>query len=235
MKKFLVILILLIVNFSFSQIKLKIDDVRLIDENKYLLKISVINESKENYAVPIDTTGFRAYFSSKICPEFEDVEYPYLAPTILIEDDSNKQIIEGDIGNIGYLDDEAIAKINNGDIYRKINKDKLLLNQWMKKERISDSLKAKINMYIINNILLLKPLEVISYQILMDTSELRYSKNTLLHDRYNLKENMKYNLSLAICINQKIYHNLTLNQIEKFDGNTLFTGTIESNKVELKK
>ena len=73
MKRYLTYIFLLISNIVFSQIKFTVSIAKVIDNDKYKLKINFANQSKENYAIPVDTTGFRAYYSPQICNK---VDYP---------------------------------------------------------------------------------------------------------------------------------------------------------------
>lgn len=231
MKKYLILFNLLIINVAFSQVSFKVLNLKTIDHNKYLLKISISNESNKKLAVPLDIAWFKGYFSPDICPKFEDVEYPYLAPTLLIKDEK-QQYIEAKSVNLGYIDEKYIK--NDDDFSSKENEKRKLIDNWMKKENINDYSKAMANLYLINNIILMQPKQNFSYEIQLDISEIKYSKFSALHDKYSLEDNNNYNLSLAICIDKNVYDYLTVTQIKKLKKYNLFTGRVESNKVVIK-
>jgi hypothetical protein len=66
------------------------------------LKISIINESKKK-AITFDRVWLRAYFSPEICPKLEEVEYSYLAPTVLIKDEIKQDYVEAKSSNLVIL------------------------------------------------------------------------------------------------------------------------------------
>ena len=88
MKKAIILQVFFICQVFFGQIKmeLKILDQKEVYENKYgiddnqkeyLLEIKLINEGIEDYIIPIDTMGYRAYFSGNKCEDFFMLEnYP---------------------------------------------------------------------------------------------------------------------------------------------------------------
>jgi hypothetical protein len=231
MRKYLILFNIIIINLVFGQVSFKILNLKNIDHNKYLLRIDITNETNKKLAIPLDTTWFRGYFSSEICPKFEEIEYPYLAPTVLIMD-KNQQYIEAHSANLGYIDEKYI-KLDNKFSSKK-NKKQILIDNWMKRENISDYSKAVTNLYLMNNIILMQPKQNFSYEIQLDISEIKYSKISALHDEYPLKIDEKYNLSLAICIDKQVYNYLTPSQIKKLKKYDLFTGKIESNKFEIR-
>lgn len=75
----------------------------------------------------------------------------------------------------------------------------------MKKEDIHDYSKVIINLYLINNILLMQPRQSFSYEIKLNIFGMKYSSISALHDEYSLINNKNYDSSLAICIGQDIY------------------------------
>ncbi|MCQ4142713.1 hypothetical protein [Chryseobacterium sp. EO14] len=231
MKKYLILFNLLIINLAFAQVSFKILNLKTIDHNKYLLKICIINESDKKLAIPLDKVWFKGYFSPDICPKFEDIEYPYLAPTILIKNE-RQEYVEAKSTNLGYIDDKHIKTDNN--FSSKESEKRKLINNWMKKENINNYSKAMTNLYIINNIVLLQPKQNFSYEIQLDISEIKYSRFSALHDEYPLEANNNYHLSLAICVDKDIYGYLTSAQIKKLKKYNLFTGKIESNEIEVK-
>jgi len=231
MKKYLILFNIIIINFVSGQISFKILNLKGTDHNKYLLKIDITNETNKKLAIPLDTAWLKGYFSSEICPKFEEVEYPYLAPTVLIMDEK-QQYIEAHSANLGYIDEKYI-KLDD-EFFSNKNKKQILINNWMKKENISDYSKAVTNLYLMDNIILLQPKQNFSYEIQLDISELKYSELSALHDEYPLKMDKNYNLSLAICIDKDVYNYLTPFQIKRLKKYNLFIGKIESNKFEIR-
>jgi hypothetical protein len=229
MKKFLILFNLLIINLAFTQVSFKVTNLRTIDHNRYLLNISIINESNKKMAIPLDTAWFKGYFSPKICPTFEDIEYPYLAPVILIKDLNKQHYIEAKSGNLGYIDKSLIKT----DPEHQQNRN-IIINLWMKKENIKDYSSAMINFYLKNNILLIQPKETFSYEAILDISQIKHSKDSALYDEYTLNDGESYNISLIFCVDKNIYNYLTSTQIKSLKKYKLFTGEAESNNFTIK-
>lgn len=229
MKKYLILCNLFMINLFLSQVSFKVINLQSIDHNKYLLKINIINESSEKLAIPFDINWFKGYFLPQLCPTFEEIEYPYLAPTVLVKNLNKQKYILAKSANIGYIG-ESLIKIDHN--YQEDQKK--VINSWMQKEDIKDYSIGRTNFYIMNNMLLIQPKECFSYEIILDISQIKYSKVSALYDEYILKKGVTYEISLIFCIDENIYHYLTSSQIMKFKEYKLFTGKIESNRFRIK-
>jgi hypothetical protein len=230
-KYFLIYLLLLINNITYSQIKFTVSIAKVIDNDKYILKINFANQSKENYAIPVDTTGFRAYYSPQICNK---VDYPdkYFAPVLLFKDEKSETYIQANSGSYD-IPEMAIENLEK-QARIKLRKRKDKIKNWMIKNQFKIFEEAEENYNVIKNIIFLKPTQSFSYEIMLDLSDIRRSNISLNHDRYSLDEKSSYHLSLSVCIDKSIYKLLTSKQIKQNKTYKFYDGRLDSNIINFK-
>lgn len=231
MKKYLIYIFLMISNIVFSQIKFTVSIAKAIDNDKYILKVNFANLSAENYAIPIDTTGFRAYYSPQICNK---VEYPdkYFAPVLFFKEEKSETYIQA---NSGSYD---IYEMNSENLEKqariKLQKRKDKIKNWMFKKQLENFEEAEENYNIIKNIVFLKPEQNFSYETLLDLSDIRRSDISLNHDRYSLDKKTDYYFSLSVCIDKNIYKVLTSKQIKQHKDYRFYDGRLDSNIINFR-
>ncbi|WP_123905653.1 hypothetical protein [Chryseobacterium sp. ERMR1:04] len=211
-----------------SQIKFHFFVQKKISSGNYLLKLTIINETNDFYALPLDKSGFKAYYLSEYCEERNNIDtsYRYFSPTIMIKETSKNELLEASSRMLDIVDDQRYSYMEKVELNKK-EREKVIFN-WMYKNNIDDILSAKRNFYLMNNLLLLKPKENISYNIELDINEILRSDLSTTYDYYILGFN-NYSLSLDMCINKNIYLDLTKSQKIKLKKYKLFSGLIKSN------
>jgi len=207
-----------------AQIDLKI---KLLNEKKSVMEITISNNTNDYYIVPFDQKGFKAYHSDEVCSNLNNLDYPYsfFAPTLILKDSIDNNIEESSIRSY-HLD---VLNNRNSQKLKKIeqeNKNRIL--KWKEKNNFSSKEDAIRNLYLYENLIMLKPREVLNIKIELDVYNLRRG-NTYFYDYYILTNNKKYNLSINLCVDKDIYKYLTGKQGKRFERYKLFSGQIESN------
>lgn len=225
------LLLLLILSFSISynsQIKLYFSVQKKINSGKYLLKLTILNETNDFYALPLDKSGFKAYYSSEYCEDQNTINssYRYFSPTVMIKETSKNEFLEASSRMLDIVDVQYDSYMRKVELNKK-DKEKKLFN-WMYKNDIDNLFSAQKNFYLMNNMLMLKPKENVSYNIELDVNEILRSDLSTTYDYYILGFN-NYSLSLDICIEKNIYLDLTKAQKIKLKKYKLFNGNIKSN------
>lgn len=212
--------------FYSSQIKLNFLVQEKLGTGKYLLKVTIKNQTGDFYALPLDISGFKAYYSSEYCgiQNSENV-YKYFSPTIMLKDNSNNELIEASGRKLDIIDahrDEYLKKLQ----IERAGREKDILH-WKNKNRIKKISDAEKNYYLMYNLLLLKPNEELSYIIELDLTEILRSDIETWYDYYVLNFH-NYTFSLDLCILKENYLDLTNRQREELKKYKLFEGTVKS-------
>ncbi|WP_157761445.1 hypothetical protein [Chryseobacterium camelliae] len=224
--KILIFLNLIVFCYFNSQLKMECN-INFIDKKATVI---LLNTTNNNVVIPIDKHSLRPYFND-ICLDLSQYQfdYPVLGPSILIH--KNDSILEssssGDIGN-------DLAIIENESKKRKanINKYENDIRLWQKLHHIKSFEEAKINYYVYNNLMFLKPKEKIVLEFYFDLNNI--TKEKYMNYFYRLESGQNYSLNISLKINECIYNYLTGYQKSKLKKYKLFYGTIVSNKIELK-
>jgi hypothetical protein len=224
MKKIIISIIFFLYGILSAQIDLKI---KFLNEKKSVMEITISNNTNDYYIVPFDQKGFKAYHSDEVCSNLSNLDYPYsfLSPTLMLKDSAGNSIEESSIRS--YHVDVLNAK--NSQKLKKIeqeNKDRIL--KWKGKNNFSIKEDAIRNLYLYENLIALKPKEILNIKIDLDVYNIRRG-NTYFYDYYILTNNRKYDLSINLCVDKEVYKYLTESQIKYFERYKLFSGQIESN------
>ena len=158
MKKYIIVVVFFIHQIYSSQIKMKVKiiekrEVYINKYNKktpeYLLQITLDNQSKKDYIIPIDTTGYRTYMLDNKCNDFFMMDYyPDLGITPKIYKENF--LLEGDGAYLqGRMGDEEWNRRKKEQERRK-NKKKKEAKLWMKKYKIKGTKVANGLMMLIS-------------------------------------------------------------------------------------
>ena len=242
MKKYIIVVVFFIHQIYSSQIKMKVKiiekrEVYINKYNKktpeYLLQITLDNQSKKDYIIPIDTTGYRTYMLDNKCNDFFMMDYyPDLGITPKIYKDNF--LLEGDGAYLqGRMGDEEWNRRKKEQERRK-NKKKKEAKLWMKKYKIKENYDYIIrNKYLFENIKTLKVGEKIVYVKKFNPFLMNYDSFFETHDFHLLEEGRVYKIYFEFCIEEAKYNYLTPQQKEKYKDYKFFTGKIISNEVEI--
>ncbi|MBO9694441.1 hypothetical protein [Chryseobacterium sp.] len=157
-------------------------------------------------------------------------QYPFFGLTINIYDNFEQKNVETYLHSEIDLSEFEKIKIKTDSIKKEFN---LKIEKWGKKNNILKA-DAKINYYIMNNLLLIKPQEKIIFHVPFNLKNITNRDVGPLQGFYvldNEKENIGY---LSISINKEAYLKyLTKSQRKKLNRYKLFTGSIKSNKIKI--
>ncbi|WP_157844468.1 hypothetical protein [Chryseobacterium sp. Leaf313] len=189
--------------------------------------VSIENETNNNYIIPVDLTNLKAFFNFETCAYFSEYDSSYnpLALTLIVIDANSGEKIEAKRGT-AYMEDNFAEKYIK-EISRCGVIDNTYVN-WSKTQEINDESKAKINYYLVRNLVFLKPKQKINFRVLIDLKNVS-TESLYVFDWYNLDESKRYNLQLQFDVQNCFYDFLTKKQRETFSDYKLFTGKIESN------
>lgn len=233
MKKFLLIINLLIFSSIYSQITYSIAIKKKISNNSFIIKLVINNLSDENYIIPIDTSGFKALYQDERCGMI-NLEYPYkyFSPNILLKQTNNGKTLEA-YSKTYDIPEKSISKIEKHfDSIKQREVD--LIKNWALKEKLNNIDMAERNYYIFKNLIVLKAKDTFSTEILLDIFNIKRSESSLNYDSYATIPNMNYSINSEICIDRNIYRYFTKNQKKKLRGYKMFSGLLVSNSIQLK-
>lgn len=221
-KKILLIINIFVFYLFNAQIKIELN----IDHLNNKAKVVLLNETNTNLVIPLDTLTLSPYFDD-ICLEIKNYIHgsPYLGLNIKLK---NEDTISDFIGGAGKIDDLRVVNI----IAKEKKNYERKIRLWQKKNNIKLFEEAKINYYVFNNLVYLKPGEKIERTFYFDLHNITNGK--YIYYYYHIENDKQYNISLSFNIEDCIYKYLTTSQKEKLSEYKLFTGKIESNKIELK-
>lgn len=219
--------ILLLINiFVFYHLNAQIKIELKIDNLNKKAKVVLVNESNTNIVVPLDTLTLSPYFDD-ICLEIKNYIHgsPYLGLNIKLK---SQDTISDFLGGAGKMDDLNVVNL----IAKENKKYERKIRLWQKKNNIRSFDEAKINYYIFNNLIYLKAGEKIEKTFHFDLNNITNGK--YMYYYYRVENDKKYNVSLIFSIDECIYKYLTKKQKETLNRYNLFTGEVESNKIELR-
>lgn len=233
MKKRIVLCIILFSQVLYAQINM---ELKIIDENKtsygngYTIQIVLINESKNTYIIPIDTTGYKIYMEGSRCDSFYRYEdFPDLGMSPMIKSDNGFMEVFAGMPSFDMKDIDSIA-ISRKE-REKLHREKIRI--WKKNHKIKGEYKnADINWYLYNQLKILESGKKITF-IKRFSSVWWVSSVSFYY--YWLQENIDYPMYLEICIDEKIYDYLTPKQREEYKGYKFFSGKIQSNEITIRK
>lgn len=224
--KIKLLLCLLLSCMVFSQLTLKWE---LKNNNKQAV-ISIKNSSDTNIAVPLDIRSLQGYISDnyhELLSE-ENTKYPFLTLRVTIFDSTlTKRLNVED--SVPYLNISTFEE-NRQKIDTVRKNDQLKLETWKKKNRIINDSAARINYYLFENIILLKPKENLKFVVAFNPRNITNQEDAT-HYSYNLKQNKRYTVFLSLNVEDELYKYLTTSQKQKLKKYNLFTGKIESNAI----
>jgi len=221
--------LIIVSNNLFSQINVKWK----LNLKTQQATVYVHNEGNKKIAFPLDTKSFQAYFSDNyVVSQSEwNKDYPFYSFTINVYDVINNKLIETN-STTPYLDlsdfekQKANIKLNNKNYNSKIR-------LWKKMHNLKNDLDAEINYYLMQNLILLEPKEEKSFSIVFNLRNIT-NKNNIVQDSYVLEKNRDYLVFLSLFVKNDVYNYFTPSQKEKLKKYKFFTGSLESNKIELK-
>lgn len=229
MTKYIILIFFFISGIFQSQISFDYSVISQTDTYQLKLKIIIKNNTDSLFIVPLDTKGFRGYYESEYCGAFDEEEYPYkfFAPTVMLKEEDNKEYLFPNSSR-GHMPEGRGAKKYINDLQKIASKELKDINNWKKKNHFKSNKEALQNRYITKNLLLLKPFEKYSYEILLDLGSIKRTGTSALYDYYSLGFK-KYDLSLHLCITNNSYNWLTKQQKQQLKKYKLFTGILKSN------
>ncbi|MBW8361004.1 MAG: hypothetical protein K0M56_02315 [Kaistella sp.] len=189
--------------------------------------VSIYNESKENYVLPIDTLHFRPFETE--CARFSDfeAEFPSLALMLnFIDSDAKREEYV-----VGYKQIENIDSFNES-INTKRDEFRKKIEKWGNRHSIKDDNLALINYNLVNNLIYIKSHDKVSFKIKFDLYNI--TGQELIYYNYILKKTNDYKLYLSMCNYTDINNFLAFSQRRKMKKYKLYTGKIESNVIEFK-
>ncbi|QQV02987.1 MULTISPECIES: hypothetical protein [Chryseobacterium] len=220
---------------AYSQIKLIItpQDQKCMSDCK--IKITLKNVSKDDYIIPIDTSGLKAFDRNIFWLDFKHSKRvdKSLCVELLLKEKSSDTILEAvtrkkDIDlNTNHLD----------SLFSVIKKEKTIYEEkihvWKSENNIKDIWKAEKNMYIIQNLLFLKSKKQFSYYVDFDTSfdlENNYSSE---ESYYIIQPQKKYDAIIKLTVPFDITSYLTKEQIKRYKKYKIFKGDIVAKPLRL--
>lgn len=227
MKKILLFTISLIYTVSSAQINI---DIHFLDRKKPLkMMVTIINQTNEYYAVPFDKKGFKGYNNEELCSNLNTLDYShrFFAPALIFKDPQNDSIMESLIGNyhVNRLNDKNTKRIKDEEL-----KEKERILKWKKQNNFASDTDAVRNLYVSENLVLLKPHQKLNIEMEIDVYNIRRG-NTYFYNYYVLTNGKKYNLYVNVCADKNIYNYLTEEQKKSLQKYKLFTGNIKSNSL----
>ncbi|WP_312900602.1 hypothetical protein [Chryseobacterium taichungense] len=240
MKK-IIYIIFLYSSFFISQVKV---DIKFIDSKNNLVKgnfleIRIINNSDLDYILPIDTTDFSTFYSGEKCVDFSDLDNDKNLTFKVDLKNVNNSISEMSIPHYkltGQIDNKSklfIKEMSRRDSLIKLENKRMIL--WKKQNKIqqSDIWIAK-NKYLISSLVFVKAKQEVKFYKYFNPKKFNLNSISGDYDYFNLILDNVYQFSLKYCIDNIAYKYLTDKQKAKFKNFKFFSGSLESNKIELK-
>lgn len=212
-----------------SQLKIDIK----VDSISKQVTISLYNDSPQSIVVPLDKSSLRPYFEN-ICLDISEYEYPYpiLGLNTVIREIESGKTLESYASSSMPNNDYNFKKYIENNIKEK-NIFIRNVHKWQKKNQIKNYTWAKFNLYLNKNLIILKPKQEVNFVSHFDLNNI--TNNLYKYNFYNLEKGKRYVFSVTLNANECIYSYLTQGQKQKLKNYKLFTGHIESNKIELKR
>lgn len=232
MKKLKIILLLALTTNLGAQIRMDIDFWNKNDDEVQTINISIVNTTSNTYVLPIDTVGFKSYFSENKCRDFLMIRnYPDLGIIPMLKSD---HFLEALIGDRGTLIPENNFFQEKDKIY--VKERKKIIDRWRKtlELRINNDKWIFKNYYLFNNLVILKPNQKISFRKVLDFRKINYSSDIYYYYYYPVVKGSDYDFFLSICVDESLYMFLTEKQKKDFKNFIFFSGKIDSNILKLK-
>ncbi len=218
--KYVILILTVLSSLVSAQLRL---EVKLIDS---VAEVTIINESKEQYILPIDKTHVRPY--EKNCNTFSDYESEFPAFGLMVNLlDSSAKHQDYVMGYRSFDDINSVKK----NIDREREKLRNTIRKWGDKNNIKNYNIAHINYNLINNLVCIKPNQKISFKIKVDLYNI--TNQELIFYNYSLKHAENYNFYLSLCSYNDLDRYLTSSQKKKLSKYNFFYGKLESNKIQL--
>lgn len=228
-------------SFFISQVKV---NIKFIDSKNDLVKgkfleIKIINNSDSDYILPIDTTDFSTFYFSEKCIDFSDFEnYKNLTFKADLKN-VNNNVSEMSIPHYkltGQIDNKSKSftnEMSRRDSLIKLENKRIILWKKQNKTQQPDIWIAK-NKYLISSLVFVKAKQEVKFYKYFNPKKFNLNSISGDYDYFNLIKNNIYEFSLKYCIDYIVYEYLTTQQKAKIKNYKLFTGSLESNKIELK-
>ncbi|MGH1516146.1 hypothetical protein [Chryseobacterium sp. JK1] len=199
--------------------------------NGSVAKVTISNNSKDSYAIPLETEHFRPY--EPLCDNYQEYEdsFPGLGLMLMIEKQSTNELLTYYVQD--YVDPDKFDSIAKEYQKQKIANDHLI-EEWKRIHKIAKVKDAKINYDIMNNLLFLKPYESISYKVNINLNNITNQKFKFYSYSYDSHQSYRY--YLEYCSPAKAYGYLTKQQKNtiKEKGYKLFYEKLRSNVIMVK-
>lgn len=234
MKKIITFIISFLAIMFHAQITMDYSVVSHIGSFQLQLKINIVNHSPNDYMIPFDKSGFKGYYESEYCGDFEDQDYPYkfFAPTVMLKEENKDDYLFPNSSRghppVGEGAEEYIQHLQE-----IVDNELNAIKDWKKKYSFKSYKSALENYYLTKNLLFLKPGERYTYEILLDLGSIARTSTSVLYDYYFFTF-VKYDLSLHLCIKEDSYKWLTKHQKKEFKKYKTFKGIIKSNSYVFK-
>lgn len=228
-------------SFFISQVKVDIKFVNTENElvKGKLLEINITNNSDFDYVLPIDTADFDTFYFTEKCIDFSDLDSNENLMFKIDLKNVNDSISEMSFPHyklIGQIDRKSkyfIKEMNRRDSLIKSQNKRIIL--WKKQNKIQQNNNWVIkNKYLISNLIFIKAKKQIKFYKYFNTKRINLNSISGDYDYFNLAQDNKYKFSLKYCIDNIVYQYITEKQKNTIKGYKLFTGILESNKIELK-
>lgn len=232
-KRTLILLLLLSVICAYSQINMIVTAPNSKCMLDCKIQITFTNVTKKDYIIPIDTLGLRAYDQNLFWLDFNHSESvdKSLSLELLLKKNRSNEFLEATTRkkdmDIGQLDSLLLIIKGENDKYKE------KINNWKLRYKIKDSKMAEKNMYIIENLLLLKSGQQFSFYVNFDTSFDFENNHSTSESYYSIEPDTKFNAILKLKIPFNITSYLTSEQIKKYEKYKIFTGDIISRPFQL--
>lgn len=188
--------------------------------------VSIQNNSSENYAFPIEMTNVKPYYENdNVCEYFIQYHPAWhsLSLSLKLTDVTTGEILEPQNTHVSIDYDQLYKCLKEND--STLSEENI--GNWQTKYKIVDKEKAKLNYYIYNNLILLKPGQIIRFRVLIDTTNI--STELYFIKRYDIKPDTKYLYQLYTEIADCTYDSLTPEQKKELKDYNLFKGKVSSN------
>lgn len=229
-------LILILTSISiFGQIEINISNSDKKKSSIEYIKIEILNKSKFNYIIPLDTLGLRPFDNHLDWKNFgkKGIVDGSLRLTIYIKDKKNNQYLLADplpIHANELLTKEFVDKLNS-EHEEKLKEQA----EWKKNNSIEDGVDIEENQYLSKNIIFLKPNEKITfYKKISDGYTRSISKSQEISYFFGLVNNVDYKINLQLDVPKNIKRYLSRKQKKEFSKYKIFTGIVKSNIISFK-
>ncbi|WBV60641.1 hypothetical protein PFY12_00650 [Chryseobacterium camelliae] len=227
MKSIIRIILLLFSCNLISQIKIEWS----LNKDMKNADIIIFNEGNESIAFPINNASLQAYFSDsqKITKGNWSKDHPFFALTLNIYDNKTWDRVETELslpywGDMSY--EKKVTSISNQKEYD------VKIKNWQNRNKIKQKFIAEINYYIMSKLIFMKPKEIIRFSVVFNLRNITNQENEIEYF-YLLEKEKKYTAQLTFDVDKAVYGFLTQDQKKALKKYRLFTGKVESNKIEL--